>query len=272
MKRKKHKITFIIVPILVIVVVITSVMTVFSDNSAMEDFECNHESVITSPRDAKSTLAKYAEENNLSLSEWPIELKQLMLKNPETTDFVLNYPTLKDKDFDIDLSEHTYTDSVPLFLQWDKRWGYESYDEDMIAIAGCGPTCLSMVCVHLLHDESLDPKTIADFSVENGYRVDGNGSSWSLISEGGPQLGLNVWELPLDEQSIISNLEQGNPIICVMGPGDFTQSGHFIVMTDYIDGMIKINDPNSIIRSEKLWDFYQIKDQINNLWACSSWY
>ena len=63
-------------------------------------------------------------------------------------------------------------------------------------------------------------------------------------------------------------MEAGNPIICVMGPGDFTTTGHFIVMTDYVDGKIKINDPNSPIRSNKLWDCDLIKDQIRNLWVC----
>ena len=98
--------------------------------------------------------------------------------------------------------------------------------------------------------------------------MDGNGSSWTLISVGGKQLGLDVVEIPLDENRIIRNLEVGNPIICVMGPGDFTSTGHFIVMTGYIDGKVRINDPNSTIRSEKLWELSEITDQIRNLWVC----
>ena len=35
--------------------------------------------------------------------------------------------------------------SVPLFLQWDERWGYRSYGGDFLAVTGCGPTALSMV-------------------------------------------------------------------------------------------------------------------------------
>lgn len=71
-----------------------------------------------------------------------------------------------------------------------------------------------------------------------------------------------------DEDRIIRNLEVGNPIICIMGPGDFTTSGHYIVMTGYVDGKIKVNDPNSPTKSEKLWDYDEIKDQIRNLWVC----
>ena len=86
-------------------------------------------------------------------------------------------------------------------------------------------------------------------------------------SEGGEELGLDVTELTLDYDRIVANLEVGNPIICVMGPGDFTSSGHFIVLTGVEDGLLTVNDPNSYARSEQLWDFFQIQDQIENLWA-----
>ena len=49
--------------------------------------------------------------------------------------------------------------------------------------------------------------------------------------------------------------------------GDFTKKGHFIVMTGIENGKIKINDPNSIENSNKLWNFDDISSQINNLWA-----
>ncbi len=75
-------------------------------------------------------------------------------------------------------------------------------------------------------------------------------------------------EIPLDEGRIIRNLEVGNPIICVMGPGDFTTSGHFIVLTQYADGYVKVNDPNSPIRSQKQWKLTDIMPQMNNLWVC----
>lgn len=63
-------------------------------------------------------------------------------------------------------------------------------------------------------------------------------------------------------------MEVGNPIICVMGPGDFTSTGHFIVITDFEDGKVKINDPNSKSRSEKLWELSDVMEQIRNLWVC----
>lgn len=210
----------------------------------------------------------FAKEHHLALSQWPAYLIDLLEKNPDTKDFVLNYPLKKDLSPEIDLREYVNSSQVPLLLQWDERWGYTKYGNEMMGISGCGPTCLSMVCIYLLDDPQYTPRYVADFAVENGYCVPGNGSSWTLISKGGVALGLDVTELPLDKNRIIRNLQVGNPIICVMGPGDFTSTGHFIVMTGYVDGKISVNDPNSPTRSNMLWDYEDIKDQIRNLWAC----
>lgn len=221
--------------------------------------------------EAELLISQYAQDNGLSIEQWPESLVRLLEQNPETQDFVFSYPSEKDLEHSVDLSEYSGAESVPLFMQWDKRWGYITYGSDMAAITGCGPLCLAMAGFYVTGDaQTFTPNNILRFSIENGYCVYGNGSSWTLISEGGEILGLDVTEIPLDEERIIDNLEVDNPIICVMGPGDFTDSGHYIVMVGYEDGMIRINDPNSYARSETLWSFLQIKDQIENLWVIRS--
>lgn len=229
----------------------------------------NVEGNSTSDVNSATTLEQFAKANNLSLNQWPDYVVHMYEKNPETKDFVFNYPLVKDKEFDIDLSEYANTDGIPLLMQWDQRWGYTPYGDDIIAVSGCGPTSLSMVCIGLLGDTSLDPKTIAEFSVENNYCAPGNGTFWTLMSEGAPRLGINTEEVPLDENALKEKLEAGCPVICVVGPGDFTDGGHYMVMTDYIDGKIKINDPNSKANTDKLWSYADIESQIENLWACS---
>lgn len=168
----------------------------------------------------------------------------------------------------IDLSEYLGSESVPLFFQWDERWGTTIYGSDVMEVTGCGPTCLSMVLVHLLQDASYTPRYVADFAEENEYYAKGSGSKWALIAEGGEILGLDVTELPLDENRIKKNLELGNPVICIMGPGDFTTAGHFIVLTGVKDDKFVVNDPNSRENSERLWSYNEIQGQIKNLWAC----
>ena len=246
-------------------------LNTFSYNESSYSFDSNSNSD-SNPDSASvpnETLINFAEENNLNLSEWSESLVEFMENYPEAEDFILNYPLLKDTEQNIDISDYDYINSVPHFIQWDKSWGYTPYGSGVIGTSGCGPTCLSMVAVHLLQDTTYDPKYVSSFSEENGYCVPGNGTAWTLMSEGAEQLGLDSEELPLDEEIIKERLEAGSPIICVVDKGHFTKDGHFIVMTDYIDGKIKVNDPNSYSRSEQLWNFDDIQGEILNLWAFS---
>lgn len=117
-------------------------------------------------------IREFALENNILITQWPKELVALLDKNPETKDFVLNYPLKKDASPEIDLSECIDTDDVPLLFQWDQRWGYDRYAGELMGLSGCGPTCLSMVCLYLLDDPIYTPQYVAEFSKENGYSVD----------------------------------------------------------------------------------------------------
>ena len=217
--------------------------------------------------DTAQVIQAFAADNGYELNEYPDALVELLDRNPETKDFVLNYPEDHDKTYDVDLSEYENSEAVPLFMQWDSRWGYMDYGSSMAAISGCGPVCLAMAGFYCTGSEDFSPDKMLKFADDSGYYVEGSGSSWTLISEGGETLGLDVTEIPLDENRIIRNLEVDNPIICIMGPGDFTTAGHFIVMVGYEDGLIRINDPNSHANSEKLWEYEDIKDQIRNLWV-----
>jgi len=213
------------------------------------------------------TIAAFAAEQGLELSDYPDELVALLERNPETEEFVLRYPLDRDKTAAVDLSEYENGEGVPLFLQWDARWGYLEYGGKCAALTGCGPVCLSMAAYYLTEDESYSPDRMIEFAGKNGYYSPGSGSSWTLISEGGVKLGFDVTEIPLVKKRIFDNLEAGNPIICAMGKGDFTSSGHFIVLVDAEDGLLRVNDPNSRANSEKLWKYEDIEDQFRNLWV-----
>lgn len=200
----------------------------------------------------------------------PQELLDIAKKNPETEDFVRNYDKEKDKTHTINLEDEVEQGEIPLFMQWDERWGYEYYGDEMIAINGCGPTCLSMVLCGLSGDAQWSPLEVAHRAEEGGFCVSGSGSSWSLMSEGAEELGLTVHKIRFEENVIVDTLEDGMPIICIMGPGDFTTSGHFIVLCG-VDrkGRIEVHDPFRKCNSEKKWELEDIMPQIRDLWAYS---
>lgn len=217
--------------------------------------------------ETEKAVKAYAQQMGISYGEYPQSLIELYERNPETEAFVLGYP-FREK-LAVDFSAYKDCKTVPLFLQWDPMWGYETYGSDVMGITGCGPTCLAMVGYYLTEDENMSPAQIARFAEKNGYYAAGYGSSWTLISEGAVELGFSVKELPLVKKKMVDTLETGTPIILALGEGDFTTTGHYIVLTGVEDGLFRVNDPNSVANSEKLWSYEQLEGQIRNIWAVS---
>lgn len=209
----------------------------------------------------------FAEEHDLFFAQYPKSLIELLERNPETEEFVLNFPLREPRT--VDLTGYDRTAGVPLFLQWDPMWGYEKYGSDYLAVTGCGPTCLAMAGYYLTGSQNMNPAEIAVFAENNGYYASGYGSSWTLISEGSARLGLKARELPLVKKKITDALEAGHPVILALGEGDFTTTGHYIVLTGYADGAFTVNDPNSRERSAQTWTYEQLEGQIRNIWEIS---
>ena len=225
------------------------------------------EAVTTSSIKGYKNKLKKIEENAFQYS---VDLIELAKKNPETIDFVLEYLEKKDIQHNIDLSDSYTYGEIPYLLQWDERWGYQTYGDDMIGLSGCGPVCLSMVYIGLTGDTELHPKEMAAFSMRAGYYVEGTGTSWNLMTEGAVSIGLQAREISLNESVMMDELLAGRVMICSMRPGDFTTSGHFIVIYGYQDGNFQVYDPNRRKNSERGWSFQELEYQINNLWAYSA--
>lgn len=158
---------------------------------------------------------------------------------------------------------------VPFLYQTDLQWAGHPYAGGTVEKNGCGPTCLSMVYVALTGRDDLDPAAMADFS-ECGGHTSGGMTAWSLMTEGAAELGLASEELPASEGAVRDALLAGKPVICSVGPGDFTTTGHFIVLTGVAeDGQVVVHDPNSPKRSARTWGLGRVLGQCLNLWALS---
>lgn len=197
---------------------------------------------------------------------YPRDLLKMLSKNIDLTDFVLKFNENKGKVFADNIGK-VKKGEYPLLLQYDKRWGYGYYGDLVVATDGCGPTVISMVVAGLTGRNDVTPYTVATYAEENGFFDKEIGTSWRIMTEGIHEYGIYSKELPLDKNIMINELEQNHPIVLCMGPGEFTDAGHFILITDVKNGKFVVNDPNSIERSKKLWSYEQIEDQIRNLWA-----
>jgi len=236
------------------------------------------------PETEKITQTEYVDEITASLMEvvqnhpeaqtildhkedYPEDVLKMLAFNDETLDFVLGYSEKHGIPSEAVTIGNFEYGTIPQLFQWDERWGYQNYGTSVIAVNGCGPTALSMVASGLTGDDSITPARVAEYAEENNYYIAGEGTSWSLMFDGCYNFGVYGTELQLLEDTIRNELLMGHPIICSMWPGDFTSDGHFIVLTEWTDDGIKINDPNSKKRSEQLWDYSRLESQIRNLWS-----
>lgn len=275
-RKIRHSVIFLCSSIAVIVfVAVESRMITSGDGGTNRyDVEAGNNTYDNAVIENSKISGKNKIQNNQSMlddimnsTQYPKQLKDLALKNEEALEFVYDYPAEHVKEHTIDLTEEASMDSVPLFVQWDKRWGYEKYSGNFFAASGCGPTTLSMVVVYLTHNREASPIAVAKYSKEAGYSVDGSGSSWTLISEGCRHYGVKAKTVALDESRMKAELDEGHPIVVNVGPGDFTDTGHFMVITGYDDEGFSINDPNSIEKSGKRWLFKNISSQIRAVWS-----
>ena len=197
-------------------------------------------------------------------------------KCPEYIDeFVQNYPQAKELKTNYQPYENNKpikisitNDNIPLLIQWDKRWAYTHYGDEIVGTAGCGPTCLSMVAIGLTQNTKYNPRYIAKYAIENDY-LEGSKTKWSLMEQGCQAFGLKASTIALNKNTMIEQLNQGHPIICSVRPGEFTNGGHFIVITKTVDGNFYVNDPNSKENSKRTWTYETLAPQIKALWAYS---
>lgn len=203
-----------------------------------------------------------------NLDQYPDEFIELLLKNSDARTYVLNYPERKDDTAVGALTEEELSGGLPALRQWDDRWGYTDYGSGKLGITGCGPTCIAILAVGL-SGQNVTPADVARFSEENNHYTAEGGTSWSLITEGAAHYGLTATPVTLWEATMIEQLEAGRPIVANVGPGDFTDFGHYLIITGYQDGAFTILDPNSPTKSARTWSYETLQPQISNIWAVS---
>lgn len=171
---------------------------------------------------------------------------------------------------------------IPYYNQEDSHWKnykYGGYDD--MATYGCGPTAMAMVLSALgTSDDGVQtsPVTVGKWASANGEFSRGNGSYPSIVEDSLTAYGLSY--LPVEDTSaegINHMLQEGHILVALMGPGTFTDDGHFILITDRTtNGRVTIADPKSLANTQKTWDPALLSSQLMQsdkgggpLWAVS---
>lgn len=221
------------------------------------------------PENWDSFIKQYPEASKIydNKEAYPSSLLDAMLRNPELIPFVEGYIHAQKIEQSISIMAELQK-PVSKFYQWDQRWGYLSYGDSIMGLAGCGPTALSIVITSLTHNSKWNPYAVASYAEANGYYVDGVGTSWALMSEGATYFDVNAMQIANDEQSLKNVIDQGGMVIASVTAGDFTTTGHFIVIHGYDQqGNFLIQDPYRKSTSDNVWTFTRLSPQFANLWA-----
>lgn len=123
-----------------------------------------------------------------------------------------------------------------------------AYGSSNLAKCGCGPTCFAMVATHL-SGETITPPDAVAWCGNAYYAWDKNGdplgTSWTYFNAAAKHFALPRTVKQVSSFSEVENaLQTGKLVISSQGPGLFTSSGHFIVLTRMENGLIYVNDPN----------------------------
>lgn len=161
------------------------------------------------------------------------------------------------------------------YLQTDARWASNDYsapgEKTTIGASGCGPTAMSMV-IATWADSKVTPATECAWAKAHGYKAKGQGTYYAYFPPAGKRYGLTVTQL--NGGSIYGNpasvyhaqakaaIDTGNLVIACMGPGNWTSSGHFVLVYDIQGNTIYINDPASTKTARTKGDYSLFKKQV----------
>lgn len=252
------------------------------DGDASGDAEIADFSLLPAGLDAKTRESLEAQSddprivsivnNVVALSKTGEHYQQKMLelaaKDPEALDYVADFPDRYPASSGAAYSDTVALGSVPDLKQWDQRWGYVEYCGAALGSTGCCPTSFSMVYMALTGKTDKSPADMAALATTDGYAVDGEGTIGDFLVDDAGKLGLACEEFSPSAASLVRYLKNGFVVIVNVGPGDFTDSGHFFVARGISsDGTIQINDPYSSVNTAKTWDANAIANQSIMMYA-----
>lgn len=153
--------------------------------------------------------------------------------------------------------ETEYVRKYIYYNQTDSQWNQNDLS---IRSAGCGPTSMA-VCIANLKNKSITPVDTASWARQQGL-YSSDGSLHQAIPAMAQHWGLHCMGLKKDYNMIKRSLQNGNPVIGLMGPGYFTGGGHFITLLN-IDrnDKVVVADVASRKRTSKKYDLKYIINQ-----------
>lgn len=169
------------------------------------------------------------------------------------------------------------------YWQTDPRWKNISYavkgESSTIGGSGCGPTSAAMILATWA-DKNVTPKTECAWALKNGYKALNSGTYYSYFVPAFKRYGLKCTWLsstniygnstsPLHAQAKAA-VDRGDLVIACMGKGNWTRSGHYIVVWKISGNTVYINDPASTKLARTQGDYSVFKKQVKYYWVITN--
>lgn len=166
------------------------------------------------------------------------------------------------------------------YLQIDPRWKNVDYstrgESTTIGASGCGPTAMAMVLATWC-DKNVTPETECDWALRNGYKAPHSGTYYGYFTPAAKRYGLVCTQL--NWTNIYGNskskyhtqakeaIDRGDLVIACMGKGNWTRSGHYVLVWEIDGNTIYINDPASTRKVRTQGDYSLFKQQVKYYWV-----
>lgn len=154
--------------------------------------------------------------------------------------------------------------TLTYYNQSDARWANYLYGgSDPLAAYGCGPTALAML-VNSFTEHTCQPPDIAAWAADNHYWSAGYGTKHEFVPDCANAFGMKAASFQnYTVEGLLAELKSGHVIVALMGPGHFSDSGHFIIITDDWSGnQVRVADPARLERTQTAWDAQIILDEM----------
>lgn len=168
------------------------------------------------------------------------------------------------------------------YLQIDPRWKNVDYsargESTTIGASGCGPTAMAMVLATWA-DSTVTPKTECAWALAHGYKAPHSGTYYGYFVPAAKRYGLTCKRLnttsiygnsgSVHHNTVRDALARGGLVIACMGKGNWTSSGHYVLVYDIDNkaGVVYINDPASTKTVRVHGNYSVFRTQVKYYWV-----
>lgn len=197
------------------------------------------------------------------------KLLKLAADDPAARDFVArfrqSYPGTKAEGL---TSEDLEQGGIPRLMQWDERWGYMEYIGGPMGTKGCCPTCLAMLYAGYSGRTDMSPYLVSLLASESGLCDPELGTHGEFVGYFCQRVGLEYAEIA-DVDTAAACLDDGWCLVCNLGAGEFTEVGHYMLVTGWADadGNVEVRDPYTSSVNENAWPLAEVLFECNSIYA-----